>query len=297
MPQELKSAVAIGFKDKMRRKINEEKTDGAKVTYALDLTDGNYEYIWDEQQIKPFFYNPLVEISIDPNRERYETRAIQRIAYALCNIDEDGLCLCDEIKHSAVTLLTGAIIHECFTAKTHNKVPSMRSVRDSLASHNIKYTLNTWLLTAHIKRKTHEVVEAIAKEMLQFAEAQNADGTTLLTTIVAAAVNQLGIWLDCEQNYSKKVKTKSIGEILSDEIPISLFVELPYATYGFYAPLIRLFFVQFIEAQRQYSRYDTDFLCDEAIFPQIEHLARGLDFIDWETSPQYKVCKFLKGAR
>lgn len=294
--EQQKSAVAIGFKDDLHEKINELKTDDTRETYVFDLVDGFYDYIWDEREIKLFLYNPLCEIPIDIKRETRETRAIQKLAYALCGVaDKENTASAEEARLAA-TLLTGAMIHECFVAKIHKKVPSLRNVRNSLASHDIVRTLNEWLCTGHVKRKTHETVEAIAKEMLQLAYVHNTEGISLLTQIRCAAVTPLYIWLDNEINFSTTTRTATLGERLSEEKPISLFVLLPYGSYGFYAPLVRAFFVQFIDAQRQYSSYDTDFICETGVFCQIERMAQGLDFRDSATESKYKICEFVSRA-
>lgn len=285
MEQKLNSAVVIGFKDNLREKINEREEAGEDI-YVFDLVDGIYEYIWDERGIKPFLYNPLVEIPIDIKREGLETRVVQKLTSALCDIAP----YYKEEHIFAATLLTGAIIHECCIAKAHQKIPSLQNVRKSLATHDLVHTLNTWLSSAHIKRKTHETVESIAKEMLQL----HKEHTLTMERVKDYAIAPLYIWLDNELNFSTTVKTASIGDILNREKPISLFIELPYATYGFYAPLLRAFFVQFIDAQRRHSRYDTDFVCDAQIFPQIESMAQALEFRYFSDAQQYVSCTFCK---
>lgn len=261
--------ITIGFKEDPNLKQETDKLieKDTHEMYVIDLADGFCEYLWCDDKAKPYLYNPLVEIEIDLKREKRELRAAQKLAYALCGATDH---VAAEL-HQAAILLSAAIIHECFTAKLQNKVPTLSNVRKDL-SQDIYQTLNTWLETNHVKRKTHESVGAIAKEMLSFSP-------KVLDRILCNALNPLNIWLDSELNFTKKRRTKKIGDIFNlKEKPISLYIKLPNSSYQFYVPFLRAFYVQFIDAQKEYSCFSTDFICHKEFCPQIKRMTPHLSF-------------------
>lgn len=288
--------VIIGFKDKLQEMIKENKSFQDRYCLSLDLADWVDE---SSNKLLEYRYNPLTNLPIETV---YETVSMQRLAYALCVLTDDRPIRvngvnCDHWNRMSIALLTAAFTNECYVAKHEYREPSMVNVYNNLISGTTDEILQEWINTLHLNGKCHPVVETIARQML------NVDYKEIANVFSNALAN-LNIWVD-EGIIKATTANTRISNLFydSEHLPVTLFVELPYCTFDFYAPLIRAFFVQLLDALRQCYRYDdmglVDFICDDAIFPTIAHLTRGLAFAafaETEILPKYKVCRLKKGA-
>lgn len=182
-------------------------------------------------------YNPLREIAIGTP---YETKDVQNVATMIC--DPDGKGGDDHWVRSAITLLTGAITHECYLAKIENREPSMVKVRATIADGDIEGSLVQWRDTRHTQDSkgnpiTHPIVESVALEMMQKADKERS-------SIYSTAIARLNLWLDPIIVKNTSESSFRVNDLVDNEKPTSLYIVIPPSDLIRLRPLLRLIITQ-----------------------------------------------------
>ena len=273
------SIIAIDFRENIENGWFAQKYINQNAIYKLDITE--YPYEADTDRENALYYNPLKTVVLGSVQE---TSSIRDIAFGLCIESDKPNCVTSTQwsywNKKAITLLTGAITHECYCAILECREPSMAYVRSAVTCGDAQISLINWRDTKHLHgMTTHPVVEAVALEMLQ---ATNNE----LSSIFSTASLNLSLWLDpiiktISTPESTPEKSRQIFDIISNLSDVSVLITLPYGVYNNYMPLIRIFFLQLISVLKKpfCKANKTLIICEENIFSQLEHLARGMRFV------------------
>ena len=179
-------------------------------------------------------FNPLAEIRIG---EDMEVADAQNIATML--VDPDGKGLVDHWAKTSQTLLTGAILHCCYSKHTETGHEATRADVDGLLAHpelEIQEVLEQMLDHPHLGDKPHELV---ARALLNLSEKE-------LSSVVSTALSFLSLYRDPVVAMNTSQSDFRIRDLVHHELPVSLYLVVRPADADHLRPLIRLMLTQIV---------------------------------------------------
>lgn len=192
-----------------------------------------FSHCWRFEPTSPFSvcFNPLLEI----RKGQYEVRDVQNVADIL--VDPDGSKeRHDHWEKTGHALLVGVILHVLYAEKDK----SLSGVANFLSdpAREINDTLNYMLSFRHLGDRTHPVVAACAREMLNKSENE-------LSGVVSTAMSFLGLYRDPVVAKNTATSDFCIQDIMNSKNPVSLYLVVPPSDIDRTKPLMRLILNQF----------------------------------------------------
>lgn len=171
-------------------------------------------------------YNPLLEV----RHGVHEVRDVQNIADLL--VDPEGaLERRSHWEKTSHALLVGAILHVLYAEADK----SLRGVADFLSdpARTIERTLGVMLRTPHLGDRPHPVVGSAAREMLNRSDNERSG-------VLSTAMSYLGLYRDPTVAAVTSRCDWRIADLMSADMPMSLYLVVPPSDLSRTRPLVRL---------------------------------------------------------
>jgi type IV secretion system protein VirD4 len=172
-------------------------------------------------------YNPLLEV----RRGEWEVRDVQNVADVL--VDPEGsLERRNHWEKTSHSLLVGAILHVLYAGADKTLAGVAAFLSDP--KHPIETTLKTMMLTPHLgEAGPHPVVASTARELLNKSDNE-------LSGVLSTAMSFLGLYRDPVVAKVTRRCDWRITDLISNELPVTLYLVVPPSDISRTKPLIRL---------------------------------------------------------
>lgn len=205
--------------------INDVKAENYAITSGWRSRFSHVLY-FNPTDTRSAAYNPLLEVRRGPQ----EIRDVQNIADIL--VDPEGaLERRNHWEKTSHALLVGSILHVLYA--TEDK--TLRGVANFLSDPSCSFetTLHRMMTTRHLGDRTHPVVAAAARELLNKSDNERSG-------VLSTALSFLGLYRDPIVAEVTSRCDWRIADLIGAERPVSLYLVVPPSDISRTKPLIRL---------------------------------------------------------
>jgi len=192
-------------------------------------------------------FNPLTELRLGNDTEVADA---QNIATML--VDPDGKGLVDHWAKTSQALLTGAILHCCYTKRTESGHEATLADVDGLLAHpelEIQEVLEEMLDHPHLGDGPHPLVARAARTLLNLSEKE-------LSSVVSTALSFLSLYRDPVVAENTSRSDFLIRDLMNCKDPVSLYLVVRPADADRLRPLIRLVITQIVRRLTEHMDFE-----------------------------------------
>ncbi len=170
-------------------------------------------------------FNPLSEVRLG----ELEVRDVQNVADMI--VDPDGKGMSDHWAKTGHSLLVGTILHVLYAEKDK----TLAGVASFLSNpeRTIIETLEAMMHSKHVDGRTHPVVAAAARDMLNKSENERSG-------VLSTAMSFLALYRDPIVAANTSNSDFTITDLMQADVPVSLYLVIPPSDINRLRPLFRL---------------------------------------------------------
>ncbi len=262
--------------------------------YRQSLGHKCYKFSPVEEESAKF--NPLLEIRVGTTREVADAQNMA--ALLVYTEDKDAGGDASHWQQTAMSIMTGVILHECYSARRENRHPTLHGLtqiftrpgqgfRNTLSDmltyeHDPDYEQG-WTSIAGKKTRTHPVVAEKAQELL---DKEDKEFSGVLSTAKTALI----LYADPLVIQNTSGSDFRIRDLVDDELPHDVYIVVPESDKIRLRPLVRLFYtiavnrlaerMDFKDGKTVANRHRLQFVIDEfASLGNMELFADALSYM------------------